>query len=300
MPEQPNIPSNAKASAPIAACQPSSLAEWRDSAEDLIQNKDCVFLRNREITANYARAYLKHSRLFKWAGMAAFASHHVRLALKPYSLAAGKSACFDANSEGQSQRMASIRIIKDTNDSIYNDIYWAHMAYDGTKDGLKKIETAIGDNPEQQGLLEAFRKIDTAREMLEKQPESTIADELIWEANIDILRHEQVAMVQPRFERLPDSFSRVLSLFSTMHYQHGGRCKSTMLPGSFLAFVIQNYLGKKRLQGKPSVVNLEYRWAWILKGILPGFQCFEAENKKITTKLKTLVSEGGVKQEPTS
>ena len=57
--------------------------------------------------------------------------------------------------------MASIRIIKETNDSIYNDIYWAH---DGMKDGLKRIEAAIGDDKEQQTLLEAFRKIDTARE----------------------------------------------------------------------------------------------------------------------------------------
>ena len=270
---------------------PSSLAEWRSSAEDLIQNKECVFLRNKEITANYARAYLRHPRLFKWAGMAAFASHHVRLALKPYALAAGKSACFDADAEGQSSRMASIRIIKDTNDSIYNDIYWAHMAYDGTKEGLKRVETIIGDQEDQQDLLEAFRKIDTAREMFEKQPDSPVADKLIWEANIDILRHEQIAMVQPRFDRLPDSFSRVLSLFSTMHYQHGGRCKTALLPGSFLIFVIQNRFGKNNLQGKASVVNLEYRWAWILKGILPGFQCFEEESKKITNKLKILVSE---------
>ena len=100
-------------------------------------------------------------------------------------------------------------------------------------------------------------------------------------------------MVQPRFERLPDSISRVLSLFSTMHYQNGGRCKAALLPGSFLFFILQNRLRGKRIQGKASVVNFDYRWAWILKGILPGFKCFEADQKKISTKLQKLVSEGG-------
>ena len=266
-----------------------TVEQWKHSAEATLQNKTCVSLRNREITANYARAYLKHPRLYKWASMAAFASHHVRLALKPFALSSAPRQ--GDQPQGERRRMRDdVQVIKDINDAIFNDIYWAHMAYDGSAEGLAKIELAVGDDPQYASLLSSFRKLEDARQIFEESPGSNAAEELVWQANIDILWHEQTAMVQPRFEKLGGSFARTLSLFSTMHYQSRGRCKKVLLPGAFMIYMLLNRpkAGSKR-RGFPCIANLDHRWEWILNALVPSFRCYEIERAAITSDLEKLI-----------
>ena len=57
---------------------PDSIAGWQTL---VLTDQSCVFHRNLEISSRYAWIYKLLPACFKWAGMAAFASHHVRLAL---------------------------------------------------------------------------------------------------------------------------------------------------------------------------------------------------------------------------
>src|SRR5262245_49474608 len=65
---------------------PETIAAWKALADGLLTNEACVFHRNLEISAYYAWMYKLRPECFKWAGMAAFASYHVRLALVPFRL----------------------------------------------------------------------------------------------------------------------------------------------------------------------------------------------------------------------
>ena len=65
---------------------PDSIAGWKALADGLLIHKSCVFHRNLEISCRYAWIYTRLPARFKWAGMAAFASFHVRLALLPFRL----------------------------------------------------------------------------------------------------------------------------------------------------------------------------------------------------------------------
>ena len=65
---------------------PDTIAGWKALADGLLTNQSCVFHRNLEISSRYAWIYKLLPACFKWAGMAAFASHHVRLALFPLRL----------------------------------------------------------------------------------------------------------------------------------------------------------------------------------------------------------------------
>src|SRR5215831_1273120 len=58
---------------------PETVAEWRALADGLLTNQSCVFHRNLEISSGYAWMYRSAPAYFKWAGLAAFASHHARL-----------------------------------------------------------------------------------------------------------------------------------------------------------------------------------------------------------------------------
>ena len=60
---------------------PSSIEEWRAVADGFLTDESCAFHRNVEISSRYAWLYKLMPACFKWAGMAAIASHHVRLAL---------------------------------------------------------------------------------------------------------------------------------------------------------------------------------------------------------------------------
>lgn len=262
-----------------------TIDDWRQVAQGQIQHADCPLQRNHAITASYAKIYLKHPQLYKWAAMAAFASHHVRLALKP--LALDRQYKESSKSSG---RLKNTKIIKEINDAIFNDIYWAHLAYDASSSGLELLTNAIGDSPGYESLLAGFRQLEQARTMLESDPDSVEARDIIWQANTELLRHEQKSMVQPRFEKLACGFSKSLSLFATMHYQFGGRCKSTLLPGAFFAYMFLRRGGKKKLESFPSITLFDHRWEWIHEGILPGFRCYEYQQSRVARDLQKIIS----------
>lgn len=282
------MPSQASSTPRLTIDDCITVDDWKQLAENRISTTECALQRNNQITANYAQAYLKHPHLYKWAAMAAFASHHVRLALKPLALTNGKQPV-----DERSHRLKNTRIIKNINDSIFNDIYWAHLAYDASSSGLERLIHAVGDDPAYDILVKGFRQLEHARLLLEKDPGSAKAEDLIWEANTELLLHEQTSMVQPRFAKLASGFSRSLSLFATMHYQFGGKCKSTILPGAFFAYMFLKRKNKKKLNTFPNIATLEHRWEWIHDGILPGFRCYENQSSTITRDLKKVIGRTG-------
>ena len=57
---------------------PDTIAGWKALVDGLLTDQACAFHRNLEISSRYAWIYKLLPDCFKWAGMAAFASHHVR------------------------------------------------------------------------------------------------------------------------------------------------------------------------------------------------------------------------------
>src|SRR5918995_1716656 len=74
---------------------PNTIAGWKALADGLLTNQSCVFHRNLEISSRYAWMYKLLPAYFKWAGMAAFASYHVRLALYPFRLDTDRTGYVD-------------------------------------------------------------------------------------------------------------------------------------------------------------------------------------------------------------
>jgi len=73
---------------------PDTIAGWKALADGPLTNQSCVFHRNLEISSRCAWIYKFLPAYFKWAGMAAFASHHVRLALFPLRLDRDRTGYF--------------------------------------------------------------------------------------------------------------------------------------------------------------------------------------------------------------
>lgn len=62
-----------------------ALDRWQLIADDGLPDKRWVVGRSKAIKSKYAQLYFEAPDLFKWAGMAAFASYRVTLALAPFN-----------------------------------------------------------------------------------------------------------------------------------------------------------------------------------------------------------------------
>ena len=101
-----------------------------------LTNQPCVFHRNLEISSRYGWMYKLQPTYFKWAGMAAFASYHVRLALLPFRLDTDRTGYVDIPHSLDRHRphpggllAVDVDTIRETNNAIFDDIFWVHLAY---------------------------------------------------------------------------------------------------------------------------------------------------------------------------
>ena len=74
---------------------PDTITGWKAVADSLLTEESCAFHRNLEISTHYAWIYTRLPACFKWAGMAAIASHHARLALFPLRLDSDRTGYVD-------------------------------------------------------------------------------------------------------------------------------------------------------------------------------------------------------------
>jgi hypothetical protein len=75
----------------LRSWRPDTVTAWKEAANGLLTDQCCAFHRNMEISLRYAWIYRSLPTCFKWAGMAAFASHHIRFALLPLRVDADRT-----------------------------------------------------------------------------------------------------------------------------------------------------------------------------------------------------------------
>src|SRR5262245_29567539 len=116
----------------LANGTPDTIAGWQALADGLLTNPSCIFKRNLEISARHAWIYKFLPACFKWAGMAAFASYHIRHALHPFLLDTDRTGYVDIPRSLRRKRVLLLEdanTIRATNNAIFNDIFWVHLAY---------------------------------------------------------------------------------------------------------------------------------------------------------------------------
>ncbi|WP_129670603.1 hypothetical protein [Candidatus Chloroploca sp. Khr17] len=285
--------------------------EWNAILEHELPPQSTYIARNRAITACYAGWYLQEPWLFKWAGMAAFASFQVgvglamvELLLAPHkavrveeALANGQSG---ANNEMAAQvfklmlslplalhdaatrplLLADLELVKQANDAIFNDIGWAHLAY--LYGGLDTVEANLTAS-DQSGLREAFRMLDAAVHLLCKPQEYQAGLTLINQAAVTMLRHEQMTVLPRYMEKMSDLGRRIASLGSWLDFEGGTTLESQ---ASFTFY----YGPLAVLTGTRSVTNAADRWQWIEQDVLPKWAKVNAKYDEGTPMHARLVS----------
>ena len=277
---------------------PDTIAGWKALADGLLTNQSCVFRRNLEISSRYASIYARLPACFKWAGMAAFASHHVRLALLPFRLDADRTGFVDLpRSLGRHRLLIDdVDTIRAINNGIFDDIFWAHLAYDGREDGIGRLRSLLGAEPHYAAVLSGFEAIERGRRILEDptacQEDRRRAEDLIWDGNCQLLEHEQRALVQPNFDRLSCGFARLFSIGSALSFEvRGVRHEASYFTSFYLSSLGRGVPQALRARTWPRMTRYDDRWQWITTSIVPRFRRLEADVPLVNAGLRRIFDE---------
>ena len=278
---------------------PDTIAGWKTLADSFLTDQACAFHRNVEISSRYAWMYRLLPSCFKWAGMAAIASHHVRLALFPLRLDTDRTGYVNLPRSLGRQRwllMEDVNTIRQTNNGIFDDIFWAHLAYVSADDGIGRLRGLLQRDGHRAPVLAGFEAIDRGRRVLEDETicaeDRRAAVELIWAGNVQLLEHEQRALVQPHFDRLSCAFARLCSLGAATSFEAHGVRRATAYFTSFYVYSLT--LGMPHVvqaRAWPRITLLDDRWRWLVASVVPHFRKFDADNTVIEAGLQRIFDE---------
>ena len=278
---------------------PDSIAGWKALACGLLTDQACAFHRNLEISSRYAWLYKFLPGSFKWAGMAAFASHHVRIALFPFRLDTDRTGYVDIPHSLRRQRallLSDVNTIRETNNAIFDDIFWVHLAYGTADDGIERLRALLAPEPHYAAVLAGFEAIDQGRRVLEDRSASAearrAAVDLVWEGNVQLLEHEQRALVQPNLDRLSCAFARLFSIGSALTFEvRGLRHEAAYFTSFYLYSLTRGIPQVVQAHTWPRITRYDDRWRWIVTSIVPRFRRFDADTGLAETSLRRIFAE---------
>ena len=298
----PVIPPDAHISEPYEPVPgdvtPNSIEEWKAVADGFLTDESCAFHRNVEISARYAWLYKLMPSCFKWAGMAAIASHHIRLALFPLRLDADRTGYVNIPHSLVRRRMLlmdDVHVIRATNNAIFGDIFWAHFAYASAEDGIERLRALLRPEPHYAPVLSGFEALDLGRRVLEDRTASAqarqAACDLIWQGNVQLLEHEQRALVQPNFDRLSCAFARLISIGSATRFEVRGVRHEAALFTSFYLASLTGGVGRVRGGTWPRISRFDDRWCWLVASVVPRFRRFDDDMRLIDPSLRRILAQ---------
>ena len=268
-------------------------------AQSLLSAECCAFHRNLEISCRYAWIHQHQPTGFKWAAMAAIASHHVRLALFPLRLDTDRAGYLDLSRSLGRRRVLltqDVNTIRGTNNAIFDDIFWVHLAYLTTDDGVARLRTLLHDEHRYAAMLSGFEAIDRGRRVLEDPTASTparrTAADLIWAGNLRLLEHEQRAVVQPNFDLLSCNFARLISIGSATKFEaHGVRREVAYFTSFYVYSMTRGIPAAVRAQAWPRITRFDDRWRWLVTSVVPRFRRFDDEARLVDVTLQRIFDE---------
>jgi hypothetical protein len=278
---------------------PDTIAGWQALADGLLSDPCCAFHRNLEISSRYAWIHQRQPACFKWAAMAAIASHHVRLALFPLRLDTDRTGYVDIPHSLRRRKLMltkDVNTIRATNNAIFNDIFWVHLAYGTADNGIERLRALLQAERHYAPVLAGFEAIDQGRRVLEDEMASAEARQraadLIWKGNVDLLGHEQRALVQPNFDCLSRASAWLVSIGSATSFEmRGVRHEIAYFTSFYLYSLTRGIPHALQASAWPRITRFDDRWRWLVASVVPRFRRFDADTRLVDASLRHILDE---------
>jgi hypothetical protein len=276
--------------------------------------------RNVTITSAYREMYLSEPRVFKWAGMAAFASSSVGFGIttikdlvpsvqESVKEVVKKVASDAARPKGDSDfndfidlcvsatvevcdlhatalRLSLLNALVVGNKAVYTDIYWQHIAY--RECGVDALERLHAKGKLSDRALAAWKKIDGgitvqnpyAWRLVDRVITGTNPD-LIWQGNAELLKYEQeVVLQQAVYTPRKDTWREITNIPVIFEID-------SPIPGDTVSF--QDYAKLHAGGATSDIGDFSQRWDWISNSMLPRWRALsDGQGSDVEGKLKKL------------
>jgi hypothetical protein len=271
---------------------PASIREhWTSHALKALPPESAVAERNTVISGTYAHWYLEHPKIYKWAGCAAFASHRVGLAIAPYEFIVDNGEVSDVHDgfgRPRSMVLDDLNLLRETNNNVYRDIGWTHLAYLAPDGGIAAIQKGLSDLPSHSRLVRGFELIHDGKKLLE-QGSTRGGEEAIWKGNALLLEHEQRVTVQPAFDKFDKAFDVFLTVGTSMDFDADNLRIDWRTNTSFFAYMWTRGASLLlRTRSLPDVSRIDHRWFWVANRVYPLFREIDKSDRSLRKKLSTL------------
>ena len=226
------------------------------------------FEMNHRITSAYAEMYLSNPDVFKWAGMAAFASKEVGDGMHQAEALRESGLPYIPFVPGMDiSGTELLQALAQGNMGVYADLYWQHLAYQGG--GIKELEKAYNAGELGRVPFEAWQKIDRGRRENNQS--------LIWEGNKALLEYEQKTVLQQGVYDQNRKLWREMSSAPVSWFQE----IESPIPGDGISF--NDY------KGGGDIGSFDDRWRWISESMLPAWQRLDANRAESTRQVQQFV-----------
>ena len=118
------------------------------------------------------------------------------------------------------------------------------------------------------------------------------AEDLIWKGNVQLLEHEQRALVQPNLDGLSCAFARLFSIGSALTFEvRGVRDEASYFTSFYLYSLTRGIPHALQAQTWPRITRFADRWRWIVTSIVPRFRRFDAAPRLLDASLRRVFDE---------
>jgi len=244
------------------------LPQWSQKAWDALHVAGIVpghpLNRNRRVSELYAQMYNSNPAVFKWAGMAAFASQLVGDAMaeaERFMLTPARNVAPDPK--------IGFQLLSRGNQDVYDDMYRQLLAYQ--TGGIAAIRQMQQNQEINQVQLLAWEKIAQGQQARDQQ--------LVWDGNEALLKFEQEVTLQngayaanlPYWADLTNAYAPLYGYLAPI---------SSPIPGDDSVF--QTSRGRfPNLPPGASIGDFGARWSWIEFQQLPAYMAWSGANPAI-------------------
>ena len=122
-----------------------------------------------------------------------------------------------------------------------------------------------------------------------------MASDLIWAGNVQLLEHEQRAMVQPNFDRVSCAFARLISLGSATSFDVRGVRQRVGYFTSFYSYSLaRGTASRSGAYAWPRITRFEDRWRWLEGSVVPRFRRLADDTRLLDAGLQHIANEARV------
>lgn len=243
-------------------------------AEKIQSPLEKALARNKIINQAYTEMYLSNPAVFKWAGMAVFASasagEKMKLVAQINSLTKvpavfGKDVVALPAKLGLWNGEYLFGKVAEGNRAIFADLYWQHLAY--REAGIGELARIYAQGDLTKEMLLGWQQIDLGRRLGNEA--------LIWEGNLKLLYHEQRYVIQTvLYEGV---FNRTLWKLISLVHQVSGILLDSPVPGGAADF--------RDAVPNGNLADFDQRWEWCVAHIVPAWQKFEQNRTAVLERL---------------